>query len=113
MESTIMVQQAVHGQLLIPISPATLIAMDSVSTVLMAAELTPHLLLPPEAHFRDTIMGVCASLEAMDSAALYRLSQLARVGRPAKMWEIIDQMIEIDNERNEYSRTGRWEPSSN
>jgi hypothetical protein len=88
-------------QLLVPVGLVTQVALDSVETVLLTAEHCPEALEPLEHHFRLAVLGVVATLEAMDGAQMYRLSQLAAVARPAKLWGIVDQVIESDNGRSQ------------
>lgn len=110
METAVM-NKAVTGTLLIPVSRETIEALEAISTVLMTAEASPQSLHPMEENFRHLILGACHHLEHMDSETIYRLSQLASVKRPAKLWDIVSHLIQCDNDR--LQRTGRWSPSDN
>lgn len=103
--------QAVQGELIIPISKSAAEAVENVGQVLLAGELTPEQLTPRERLFRTAILAINRHFTAMDDELLTRLTQLAAIKRPRRLWEIVDLMIQSDDER--HSRTGRWEPSQN
>ena len=89
------------GQLLIPITPVTHMALECVQTVLIAADVEPQLLEPREAHFRQVIIGTCMALERFENDKLYLLSQLAGVRRPSNLWDIVEKIIKADNDRGQ------------
>ena len=86
-----------NHELLVPVSALTQVALDSVETVLLAADSTPESLEPLEVHFYEAIIGSVGALERLDDVAMYRLSQIASVRRPAKLWDIVDDLIRRDN----------------
>ncbi len=97
--------------LLLPVGGLTELALESVNVVLLTGEFAPECLTIREVHFREAILGITASLEALDDVAIYRLHQLTAVPRPAKLWELVDLIIKSDNERTPHQE--RWTPSSN
>ncbi len=86
-------------------------ALEAVNVILLNGVFCPQSLTIREVHFKEAILGITASLEALDDAAIYRLHQLTAVPRPAKLWELVDLIIKSDNERGPSQE--RWTPSSN